>query len=209
LLFVALTLLIGCVPANITQVVAEKEQIPTLPLDGKGKCGDGICKGPENSQNCLKDCPGLHPSSSEKPAVVSSSSVSSGEAPLFLTTMTHMESNFTDDRDQAVFLRHIELPFAIACEKWGLNMLQEALDRGMGVGTHSDLGLKDNFSIDQFARELVDRKEAVDRLVGAENNRGTSGAGSHPGWLSVYGWYCWHALSFHADGKQAKSRVDR
>jgi hypothetical protein len=198
------TLLIGCAPANIAQEVAEKEQIPTLPQNGKDKCGDGICEGPENSQNCLKDCPGLKPSSSEKPEVFSSSSVSSGEAPLFLTTMTHMESNFTDDRDQAVFLRHVELlrtgislageydakltieselPFAIACDKWGLNMLQEALDRGMGVGTHSDLGFKDNFSIDQFARELVDRKEAVDRLVGAENNRGTSGAGSAVDWV--------------------------
>jgi hypothetical protein len=202
--WLAFTLLIGCAPANIAQVVAEKEKIPTLPLNGKGKCGDGICEGPENSQNCPKDCPGLQPSLSEKSAVVSSSSVSNGEAPLFLTTMTHMESNFSDDRDQAVFFRHVELlrtgislaseyeakltieselPFAIACEKWGLNMLQEALDRGMGVGTHSDLGFKDNFSIDQFARQLVDRKEAVDRLVGAENNRGTSGAGSAVDWV--------------------------
>jgi hypothetical protein len=202
--WLALTLLIGCVPGTIAQEVTGKAQTSPLPQNGRGKCGDGICQNPENSQNCPKDCSGLKPSLSAQPAVGSPNSASSGAAPLFLTTMTHMESNFTDDRDQAVFLRHVELlrtgislaseydakltieselPFATACEKWGVNMLQEALDRGMGVGTHSDLGFKDAFSIDQFARELIDRKEAVDRLVGAQNNRGTSGAGSAVDWV--------------------------
>ena len=169
-----------------------------------GKCGDGICAGPENLQNCLKDCPASKSAASESAAPTLPKSVTNSAAPLYLTTMTHMESNFTDDRDQAVFLRHVELlrygislareysakltieselPFALACEKWGINILKEIIDQGMGVGTHSDLGFKDNFSVDQFASELVKRKQAVDRLVGAENNRGTSGAGSAVDWV--------------------------
>ena len=199
-----LMLLSSCAPGIIAQELPEKEQTQSISKKLNGKCGDGICAGPENSQNCLKDCPTSKSAASEPVAPTLPKSVSGGAAPLYLTTMTHMESNFTDDRDQAVFLRHVELlrygislakeygakltieselPFALACEKWGVNILQEILDQGMGVGTHSDLGFKDNFSVDQFARELVKRKEAVDRLVGAQNNRGTSGAGSAVDWV--------------------------
>jgi len=199
-----LMLLSSCAPGIIAQESIEKVQTPPISKNLMGKCGDGICAGPENLQNCLKDCPASKSAASESAAPTLPKSVTNSAAPLYLTTMTHMESNFTDDRDQAVFLRHVELlrygislareygakltieselPFALACEKWGVNIFQEILNQGMGVGTHSDLGFKENFSVDQFARELIKRKEVIDRLVGAQNNRGTSGAGSAVDWV--------------------------
>jgi hypothetical protein len=199
-----LAVLSSCTPGISTQELPENKLTPPISKEMKEKCGDGICEGPENSQICLKDCPSSKPAIFEPVAPSIAKTVSSDTAPLYLTTMTHMESNSTDDRDQAVFLRHVELmrfgislareygakltieselPFALACDKWEVNILKEIVDQGMGVGTHSDLGFKDNFSIDQFARELVKRKEAVDRLVGAQNNRGTSGAGSAVDWV--------------------------
>jgi len=33
---------------------------------------------------------------------------SAGDAPLFITTMTHMEGNWNDDEVEGVFLMHVE-----------------------------------------------------------------------------------------------------
>jgi hypothetical protein len=65
--------------------------------------------------------------------------------PLYMTTMTHMESNFQDDRDQKIFERHVRLlsygmslaegygakltvesekSFARANTIWGVNFMQ-------------------------------------------------------------------------------------
>jgi hypothetical protein len=126
-------------------------------------------------------------------------------APLFLTTMTHMEGGHTDDRERQAFDNHVaqlryglalaneygakltvesEMPFARACAKWDLNMLQEVIDLGHGVGTHADVGYNNpppNWTA--LAQELQQRKALVDALVGPEHNRGVSGAGGVNDWV--------------------------
>ncbi len=125
--------------------------------------------------------------------------------PLYITTMTHMEGNFMDDRDQAIFQQHVtqmqfgmsladeygakltfesERPFARACTNWGYNALADVIARGHGVGTHCDIAPDTpTMSVDQYAQLLAMRKIAVDELVGAENNRGFSGGGSDNDWV--------------------------
>ena len=136
------------------------------------------------------------------------SGVSSEVAPFFLTTMTHMESGFTDDKLEDVFLRHVEEvryamdladlydakltieseePFARASEIWGVNILAEVLARGHGVGTHCDVPPTPEKHGPKNTQELIlemrERKELVDALVGAENNYGCSGAGGMQDWV--------------------------
>jgi hypothetical protein len=132
-------------------------------------------------------------------------SPSSEEAPLYLTTMTHLEGDFKDDQNEALFNLHVkqlryglalaneygakftiesEQPFARACEKWGVNALQEVLDLGHGVGTHCDVGFQ--YTPDtpaELAQLYLERKQLVDALVGAEHNRGYSGGGSEQDWI--------------------------
>jgi len=132
-------------------------------------------------------------------------SPSGEEAPLYLTTMTHMEASFQDDRNEDVFRIHVEqlryglnlaneygakltveseMPFARACDKWGLNAMQELLDAGHGVGTHCDVGFQHTpSSVEELAQLYRERKVLVDALVGPENNRGFSGGGSEQDWV--------------------------
>jgi len=126
-------------------------------------------------------------------------------ASLYLTTMTHMEQSFTDDKSEDVFLMHVqqlryalalaneygarltiesEIPFSRACKKWGLNMMQEVIDSGHGAGTHCDVGFGYTpSSVAELGRLYMDRKQLMDDLVGAENNRGYSGGGSSVDWI--------------------------
>lgn len=125
-------------------------------------------------------------------------------APLLFTTMTHMESSFTDDQNYDVFRIHVEQlrygmklfetyggkmtiesekPFARANVIWGTNVLWEAVEHGHGVGTHCDIGFHEPLMpIPQFAALLQQNKTLVDALVGVENNRGCSGAGGVNDW---------------------------
>jgi hypothetical protein len=120
--------------------------------------------------------------------------------PLYFTTMTHMEGGHSDDTNEGVFNSHVaqlrdalglasahgakmtvesELPFATGCVTWGINMMQEILDSGHGVGTHCDISniWADETTHGEYVAELQEKKAAVDALVGAENNLGCSGAG--------------------------------
>lgn len=50
----AILLLVGilaCAP-----LTSNETSVPTQPGSGKGRCGDGVCEGPENAQNCPQDC---------------------------------------------------------------------------------------------------------------------------------------------------------
>ena len=127
------------------------------------------------------------------------------DAPLYLTTMTHLEGDFKDDQNEEVFRLHVqqlrygltlaneygakftiesERPFARACETWGVNALQEVLDLGHGVGTHCDVGFQYTpASPSELAQLYLERKQLVDALVGAEHNRGYSGGGSEQDWI--------------------------
>lgn len=125
--------------------------------------------------------------------------------PLYLTTMTHMERGFTDNKTRQAFDNHVaqlrngislftaygakmtvesERPFAEACDIYGVNMMKEVLDAGHGVGTHCDRGYdkKEATTYDAFVADLKQNKSLVDKLVGAQNNRHCSGAGSHLDW---------------------------
>jgi hypothetical protein len=126
------------------------------------------------------------------------------QEPIYFTTMTHMEASFRDDRDRRQFQDHVrqlrfamdlyeaygakmtvesERPFSRACLGWGLNMLQEVLERGHGVGTHCDVGFREELMpTPSFATLLQERKDLVDQLVGRENNRHFSGGGGRNDW---------------------------
>lgn len=168
-------------------------------------CGDGVCDGLENVNKCPADCSTTSmvttPTNGESSTTPSTSK---GDAPLFMTTMTHMEGNWNDDKEEAIFLRHVEelrygmdlaeeydailtieseKPFARANTIWNLNVMAEIRDRGFGVGTHCDIGYNEpSSSVDKFAALFVENKSLVDALIGAENNLGCSGGGSVNDW---------------------------
>jgi len=184
----------ACVPASSPPpTTARPTAMPTTARPGGGSpCGDGICRSPEDGANCPQDC------------AAASDQAPLADAPLFMTTMTHMEQGFDDDTNQAVFLLHVdqlrygmdlfdaygarmtvesEQPFARANALWGLNIMAEIFDRGHGVGTHCDIGFREpRMPVEEFASLLRENKELVDALVGAEDNRGCSGAGGVNDW---------------------------
>ncbi len=132
--------------------------------------------------------------------------ISDVEKPMFMTTMTHMESNYKDDQIEAIFKKRVkelrygmdlaeeygailtiesEKPFARANTKWDDNLMAEALERGHGVGTHCDIGGREKLDYDEFVNQLKENKQLVDDLVGAENNMGCSGAGGPNNWVQA------------------------
>jgi hypothetical protein len=188
---------------NVPTQTSAPSVISTIP------CGDGVCSGPENAQNCPADCAASAKStdsgSSVAPGRTSEpASVLQGDAPLFMTTMTHMEGNWNDDQNEGIFLRHVEelrygmnlaeeysalltieseKPFARANTIWNLNIMAEISDRGFGVGTHCDIGFNEpSSSVEKFAAMFTQNKSLVDKLIGAENNLGCSGGGSVNDW---------------------------
>lgn len=125
-------------------------------------------------------------------------------SPFVMTTMTHMEGNFTDDVNKALFERHVadmrwamdlfdeygakltfesEQSFAKANTNWGVNILKEAIDRGHGVGTHGDFGAAKDTTLEQEIADFKANKALVDGLVGAENNQGVSGGTGPADWI--------------------------
>jgi hypothetical protein len=172
-----------------------------------GRCGDGICEGPENPDRCPGDCQGAPAAATAAPAPTATPTPTATPrpaAPFFLTTATHMEGDWNDDTDRDLFFRHAdrvrfimdladefgalvtiesEKPFARGNTLWGLNIMREVLDRGHGVGTHCDIGGgPTRRSPEQYAELFRENKELVDALVGAANNRGCSGGGGANDW---------------------------
>ncbi len=180
-----------------------QQSTPVRPSTG-GTCGDGTCSTPENANNCPADCASAPFNSNAGAFTPTTPASHTGEAPLYMTTMTHMEGNFTDDQNQSVFNMHVqqltygmdmadeysalltiesEKPFAIANDKWNKNFLQQILERGHGVGTHCDIGYNEpHMSVSEFAAMFTENKSLVDALIGAENNLGCSGGGSVNDW---------------------------
>lgn len=128
--------------------------------------------------------------------------------PLYLTTMTHMEGGWMDDKDEDLFLRHVdqlyygmdlaeeydailtietEKPFARGNTIWGVSIMKEVLERGHGVGTHCDIGGigQKKITLAQQILQMKENKELVDSLVGAENNHGCSGAAGTNDWAQA------------------------
>jgi hypothetical protein len=192
-------------------------QTADRPAVSGSSCGDGVCSKPENAQVCPADCaapakataagPTTAPEASRKPDAGKPDAGRTGDAPLYLATMTHMEGNWNDDKVEKLFLQHVEQlrygmdlaaeygalltiesekPFARANAKWNLNIMAEVRDRGFGVGTHCDIGFNDPpLSVEQFAAEFTENKSLVDALIGAENNLGCSGGGSINDWAQA------------------------
>lgn len=125
-------------------------------------------------------------------------------APLYFSTMTHLEGGWTQATEsqfffdrQAKYLRQAyeyaeqygavltiesEIPMAEAMIKWGDNLLQEALDRGQGVGTHCDISPSSKMSDLELIQEFTLRKSAVDALVDPSENLGCAGGGGLGDW---------------------------
>ncbi len=130
------------------------------------------------------------------------------DAPLYFTTMTHMEEDWKDDTIEPLFHRHVAIlrnamnlfdtfgakmtvesaePFAKANTIWGVNIMKEVLDRGHGVGTHAGFHLPDGetVTIPEYAALYAEGKSYVDALVGAENNQGVSGGFAEDNWVQA------------------------
>jgi hypothetical protein len=126
--------------------------------------------------------------------------------PVYIVTMTHLEGDWKEAATNEFFFDHIaaqvrhgldiaerygatltiesEIPFAEGSVAFGDNVIKEALDRGHGVGTHCDIGPKVEYNAAEIVREFKKRKEAVDALVGVENNLGCSGGGGQSDWYA-------------------------
>ena len=143
----------------------------------------------------------------EAAAPKSASEPGISDAPFYVTTMTHMESNFKDDKDEDLFDRHVgqirwamdlfdeygakltiesEASFARAHGTWGTNALKEVVTRGHGVGTHADFGgQRRPIEMAEYTKRFQENKSLVDALVGAENNRGVSGGQGAGDWVTA------------------------
>lgn len=132
---------------------------------------------------------------------------SSGDvAPLYLTTMTHLENDWNIDTNEIFFKKTVEEirygmdlaerykaiftfesgeSFAKAITNFDDNVMKEALDRGHGVGTHVDLSAKQKMSVEAAAQIVKEHKDLVDALVGAENNISCSGVSAKSDWYAA------------------------
>ena len=190
-LAVILTMLASCnLPAADPDAPDLPEQSPPSKL-----CGDGVCDGPENRENCPQDCAAqdgqepLPPASDASPVV-------------YLGIMVHLEG-WEDDEDQAKFEKHVRLirEYADLFEshgakltleskevtdgiiKWGDNVLLEMEERGHGIGVHADIGGQLTMDCDQMAADL--RLERVQLETLGVNVRHVSGNTSHCDWVQA------------------------
>jgi len=175
---------------------------PAAPADKQpklkaGKCGDGVCSGPENTGNCPGDCDeeGKPVNEVERPV---------GEAgPIYLGIMVHLEGWKDELFNEEMFDRHARLirEYASLFETygakltwesketteasltWGDNVLKEMEERGHGIGVHADLGGQLDYNCDIFDRELGIRKKTLESL--GVTVRHVSGVVSHCEWVTA------------------------
>ena len=126
------------------------------------------------------------------------------DAPMVMTTFTHMEGAFSYPTVLA-FNNHLtklrfgmtlfeeygakmtiesEKSFANACATYGTNLLAEAVARGHGVGTHCDFGMNEPSQPPaSYALLFTANKTKIDALVGPSNNRHCSGGMGESDWI--------------------------
>ena len=128
-------------------------------------------------------------------------------APIFITTMTHLEGNWdfsgndgkekfdqkilsielamdTFEKYDALLTIESEMPFAKAAIEWSSDIFQAILNRGHGAGTHCDISpLQPILSIEEFSEQFRERKVLMDTLIGVENNLGCSGGQGFNDWI--------------------------
>jgi len=130
-----------------------------------------------------------------------------GVAPLFITTMTHLEGSwnyggpqghdkFDVDVDKIVLAMNTfephgalltvesEVPFSTAATEWNSDIFDQLMARGHGVGTHCDI-VPDQPVLPppEIAAQFSERKVLMDALIGEENNLGCSGGQGRNDWI--------------------------
>lgn len=154
-------------------------------------CGDGICDGPENANNCPMDC---EETSVDQPI--------DQQTVLYLGVMIHLEG-WHDDKDQAKFEQHARLvreyaslfetygarltweskEFTDGSIKWGDNVLLEMQERGHGVGVHADIGGQQDYDCTRFTPDLRAEKKQLESLGVTVLH--LSGNTSHCDWVTA------------------------
>jgi hypothetical protein len=181
------------------------EPAPAPPSAPAKFCGDGICAGPENPNNCPEDC--VQEPLGPKPTLpigvaTTAPTVIQGEPVLYLGIMVHLEG-WEDDQNQAKFEKHVDLlrEYADLFEsygakltleskevtdgilRWGDNVLLEMEERGHGIGVHADIGGQLNYNCDRLAGQLRREREQLQQL--GVNVRHVSGNTSHCDWVAA------------------------
>ena len=161
------------------------------------KCGDGICSGPENKNNCSDDC-------DEEEITQHDVDIPVGEVgPIYLGIMVHLEGWRDELVNEEMFNHHARLirEYASLFEtygakltwesketteasiQWGDNVLKEMEERGHGIGVHADLGGQLDYKCGMFERELRIRKETLESL--GVTVRHASGVVSYCDWVTA------------------------
>lgn len=173
-------------------------ELPAPPAPGKpgSPCGNGVCEGPENAQNCPQDC--------AAPSSATEAPVQPADSPgvLYFGIMVHLEG-WDDHLDQVRFEQHARLMRAYAslfetygakltweskevtdgALEWGDNVLLEMQQRGHGVGVHADIGGQKNYDCSRFSADLRAEKQQLESLGVAV--RHVSGIVSHCDWVTA------------------------
>ncbi len=164
-------------------------QAEPQPQTSDNRCGDGICDGPENADNCPEDCRQSMPDVDE-------------QAVLYLGLMIHLEG-WGDDENEIKFEEHVRIvrEWATLFEtygakltleskeltdgiiQWGDNVLLEMQQRGHGVGVHADIGGNSNYKCARFANDLRAEKEQLESLGVVVLH--VSGNTSHCDWVTA------------------------
>ena len=113
LLFSACTLSLNNAPSeNITQPINSEQS------SSEQRCGDGVCDGPENTENCLADCPLPN---------TNGNSSSDQSTVLYIGIMVHLEG-WEDDQNQDKFEKHVQLvrEYASLFETYGAVLTLES-----------------------------------------------------------------------------------
>ena len=140
-------------------------------------------------------------------AIDNNEEIESASAPIFITTMTHLEGNWdfsgndgkekfdqkilsielamdTFEKYDALLTIESEIPFSTAAIEWSSDIFQAILNRGHGAGTHCDISpLQSILSIEEFSEQFRQRKVLMDTLIGVENNLGCSGGQGFNDWI--------------------------
>ncbi len=171
------------------------------PPQSEHRCGDDVCDGPENTQNCPNDC-AESPAPTAPPVDAVAPTSDEQSAVLYLGIMVHLEG-WDDHLDQEKFERHAQLirEYASLFEtygarltweskevtdgilRWDDNVLLEMEQRGHGVGIHADIGGKKNYDCTHFADDLRVEKEQLESL--GVTVRHVSGIVSHCDWVEA------------------------
>lgn len=194
--------LVACAPTSPLQTPSPiiAPATPTIPPvrtpAAAGRCGDGVCAGPENPQNCPSDC-------RSQPSMIAATPTSTaGKGVLYLGIIVHLEG-WPDDENEARFKTHAALvreyadlferygarltleskEFTEGCLHWGDNVLKEMEQRGHGIGVHADVGGEKNYDCSRFATDLRAKKEQLEAL--GVTVRHVSGIVSHCDWVTA------------------------